>query len=102
MLFSLFRSGTCCLEWRRSTPANAVTQNGFCEQVLLGGCLNFCKEEIRQIELFVVRLAQAMPAESERRNGKQQLEAEIRLSINYSYLKYIKCLNIQEHHAKMY
>jgi len=42
-----------------------------CEQVLLGGCLNFCKDaEIRPIELFVVRLAEATPAESVRLKRK--------------------------------
>ena len=57
---------------RRYEERRLRAQAKRCEQVLLSGCLNFCKKpaEIRQIELFVVRLTEAMPAESVRLERK--------------------------------
>ncbi|WP_147058949.1 hypothetical protein [Sporosarcina luteola] len=57
---------------RRYEERRLRAQAQRCEQGVAGGCLNFCKKraEIRQIELFVVRLAEAMPAESVRLERK--------------------------------
>ncbi|MDW0118448.1 hypothetical protein QTL97_16075 [Sporosarcina thermotolerans] len=63
---------------KAATPANAVTKNGVCEQKRsvasrndkTAALISAKSAEIRQIELFVVRLAEAVPAESVRLERK--------------------------------
>ena len=53
-----------------ATPAKAVTKNGFCEQKRsvesrsADALISAKNAEIRQIEPYAVRLAEAVPAES--------------------------------------
>ncbi len=53
-----------------ATPAKAVTKNGFCEQKRsvesrsTDALISAKSAEIRQIEPYAVRLAEAVPAES--------------------------------------
>jgi len=70
------------LERKAATPAKAVTKNGFCEQkrsvesrgVSEADALISAKNaEIRQIEPYAVRLAEAVPAESVRLKRKSTL-----------------------------
>ncbi|MGG0669151.1 hypothetical protein [Sporosarcina koreensis] len=66
------------MKWKPATPANTVTKNGVCEQrqsvanrnAKTDALISAKSAEIRQIELFVVRLAEAMPAESVRLERK--------------------------------
>ena len=68
---------TCLgLKWKAATPVNAVTKNGVCEHKRSvasrdeDALISAKGAEIRQIELFAVRLAEAMPTESVRLKRK--------------------------------
>jgi len=70
-------AGTARAEDPGLSVAKAVTKNGFCEQKRSGeskaALISAKNAEIRQIEPYVVRLAEAVPAESVRLKRKSTL-----------------------------